>query len=60
MNKRYSETQPCNDLVLHFAEQSSTDEIARLLRPAETLQKESCTKWRSIFDAPASKTRPDS
>ncbi|MEI7614945.1 MAG: hypothetical protein WCK63_18750 [Betaproteobacteria bacterium] len=60
MNKRYSETQPRNDFVLNFSDPSYAGEMARLLRPAETLQKDSCTKWQSIFDAPASKTKPDS
>jgi len=57
VNNRHSETQPRNDNALHFSDQAAAEEISRL---RQTTQNNNCTRWKSIFDAPASTFTPDS
>ena len=60
MDKQPSDTQARNDRDLYFTDQPCADEVARLLDTVETLPKDGCSKWRSVFDDSASKTRQDS
>ncbi len=60
MDEQSSGTQARNDRALYFSDQPSADEVGRLLHPVETMPKDGCAKWRSVFDAPSSNPRQDS
>ena len=60
MNERSSDNQARNDRALYFTDRLSADEVAHLLNPGETLPKDGCSMWQSVFDAPAGKPRQDS
>lgn len=60
MNEQSSDSKARNDRALYFTDQPSADEVAHLLNSGETLPKDGCLMWRSVFDAPAGKPRQDS
>ena len=57
MNERSSDGQARTDRALYFTDQLCADEVANLLNPQETLPKDVCSMWKSVFDDPVSKTR---
>jgi len=60
INEISSDNKTGNDRPSYFSDPLSADEVGRLLHPVETIAKDTCQKWKSVFAEQASKTRCDS